>query len=88
MQGFRHVEGYHNKWGSKEAFALTLRETEVLQLVAQGKGNKAIGDSLGISLRTVKVHLANIFEKLGVNRRMEAVALLSSESYWQEARAS
>lgn len=88
MQRFRNVEGYHSKWGSKEAFALTVRETEVLHLVAQGKGNKEIGDCLGISLRTVKVHLANTFEKLGVNRRMEAVAMLSSESYWQEARAS
>lgn len=88
MQGFRSVEGYHSNWGAKEALSLTMRETEVLRLVAQGKGNKEIGDCLGISPRTVKVHMTNIFEKLGVNRRMEAVAILASESYWQEARAS
>lgn len=88
MQGFRDIEGYHNKCGSKDGIVLTPRETEILQLVAQGKGNKEIGDCLGISLPTVKVHLANIFEKLGVSRRMEAVALLCSEPYWQRARAS
>ncbi len=88
MQGIRSVEGYHSKWGSRETIPLSVRETQVLQLVAEGKGNKDIGDSLGISLRTVKVHMTNIFDKLGVNRRMDAVRMLSSESYWPETRAS
>jgi DNA-binding NarL/FixJ family response regulator len=49
------------------------RELDVLQLAAQGLTNKAIGLELGISDRTVQGHLANIYGKLGVNSRTEAV---------------
>jgi DNA-binding NarL/FixJ family response regulator len=53
--------------------ALTDREVEVLRLVAQGLTNKAVGQALGISDRTVQGHLANIYGKLHVNSRTEAV---------------
>jgi DNA-binding NarL/FixJ family response regulator len=53
--------------------ALTEREIEVLHLVAKGLTNKAIGQALGISDRTVQGHLANIYGKLGVSSRTEAV---------------
>jgi DNA-binding NarL/FixJ family response regulator len=53
--------------------ALTEREIEVLRLVAQGLTNKAIGQALGISDRTVQGHLANIYGKLHVGSRTEAV---------------
>ena len=53
---------------------LTERELEVLQAVAQGKGNREIGEALFISPHTVQVHVRNIFGKLGVNSRIEAVA--------------
>jgi two-component system, NarL family, response regulator LiaR len=53
--------------------ALTGREAEVLHLVARGLTNKAIGHKLGISDRTVQGHLANIYGKLNVNSRTEAV---------------
>lgn len=52
---------------------LTDREMEVLQLVARGFTNKAIGVQLGISDRTVQGHLAHIFDKLQANSRTEAV---------------
>ncbi len=52
---------------------LTTREHEVLQLVAQGYTNKAIGVHLGISDRTVQGHLAKIFNKLQASSRTEAV---------------
>jgi DNA-binding NarL/FixJ family response regulator len=52
---------------------LTEREVEVLNLVARGMTNKAIGKQLGISDRTVQGHLANIYGKLGVSSRTEAV---------------
>jgi DNA-binding NarL/FixJ family response regulator len=53
--------------------ALTEREVEVLRLVAQGLTNKAAGQALGISARTVQGHLANIYGKLHVSSRTEAV---------------
>ncbi len=52
---------------------LTEREVEVLRLAAKGLTNKAIGHTLGISNRTVQGHLANIYGKLSVNSRTEAV---------------
>lgn len=52
---------------------LTDRELEVLRLAAQGLGNKQIGAALKISDRTVQGHLANIYEKLHVATRTEAV---------------
>jgi DNA-binding NarL/FixJ family response regulator len=53
--------------------ALTEREVEVLRLAARGLTNKAIGQELGISDRTVQGHLANIYGKLHVGSRTEAV---------------
>jgi DNA-binding NarL/FixJ family response regulator len=52
---------------------LTDREVEVLRLAAKGLTNKAIGQGLGISDRTVQGHLANIYGKLNVSSRTEAV---------------
>ncbi len=52
---------------------LTAREIEVLRLAAQGLTNRAIGRALGISDRTVQGHLANIYGKLNVASRTEAV---------------
>jgi LuxR family transcriptional regulator, maltose regulon positive regulatory protein len=53
---------------------LSERELEVLQLVALGLSNAEIGVRLVISLSTVKGHTANIYSKLGVNSRTQAVA--------------
>lgn len=53
---------------------LTPRESEVLQLVAQGATNKEIADSLFISENTVKTHLQNIMEKLHLANRSQAAA--------------
>jgi NarL family two-component system response regulator LiaR len=52
---------------------LTQRELDVLRGVAEGKGNKEIGEALFISTQTVQVHLRNVFSKLGVSSRVEAV---------------
>jgi len=54
---------------------LTERQVEVLQLLSQGKPNKLIGRSLGISEGTVKIHLASIFQQLGAPNRAAAVAI-------------
>jgi two-component system NarL family response regulator len=52
---------------------LTPREMATLRLLADGKSNKEIGNELDISERTVKTHLAHLFEKLAVTSRTEAV---------------
>jgi len=52
---------------------LTTRELEILQLIAQGISNKEIAGELNISSRTVKSHLVDIFRKLDVSSRTEAV---------------
>ncbi len=53
---------------------LTMREVEILRLVAAGMRNQEIADQLFISLSTVKRHIANAYGKLGVSHRTEAVA--------------
>jgi len=53
--------------------SLTPREVEMVRMVAQGLRNKAIAERLTISEGTVKVHLHNIYEKLGVDGRLELV---------------
>ena len=52
---------------------LSLREREVLQLMAQGLSNQEIADRLFVSLNTIKTHGSRIFEKLDVRRRTQAV---------------
>jgi two-component system, NarL family, response regulator len=54
---------------------LTPRELSNLRLMADGKTNKEIANTLGISERTVKTHLGHLFEKLGVTSRTEAVKI-------------
>jgi LuxR family maltose regulon positive regulatory protein len=57
---------------------LTAREREVLHLIAGGMRNQEIADQLVISLSTVKRHIANIYGKLGVDHRTQAVARLTT----------
>ena len=58
-------------WGE-----LTEREREVAQLVIEGRPNKLIADELAISVRTVEVHRARVFEKMGVKSAVELANLL------------
>jgi DNA-binding NarL/FixJ family response regulator len=55
--------------------ALTEREFQVLELVAQGTQNKLIAAQLGLSEHTVKIHIHNVIRKLGTHNRTEAAAL-------------
>ncbi|WP_018664784.1 response regulator [Heyndrickxia acidiproducens] len=64
---------------------LTPRECEVLQLLADGKSNRAIGDSLYISEKTVKNHVSSILQKMKVNDRTQAV-VTAIKNGWVEVR--
>ncbi|MGI4850167.1 MAG: response regulator transcription factor [Janthinobacterium lividum] len=56
--------------------ALSTREREVLDLILEGKMNKVVADMLGISMRTVEVHRAHIFDKMNVKTAVELARLL------------
>lgn len=56
---------------------LTTRERQVMELVLAGKFNKVIADELQISMRTVEVHRANLFDKMGVKTAVELAQMLT-----------
>ena len=60
---------------------LSQRETEILRLVARGTSNREVARNLHISETTVKRHLANVYAKLGVHTRGEAVSKAVSEGW-------
>jgi len=68
---------------------LSRREAEALRLAARGAGNKEISEMLHLSETTVKRHLSNVYDKLGVKTRGEAVSRAVSEGWissWDIAR--
>ncbi|WLQ35141.1 response regulator transcription factor [Streptomyces castrisilvae] len=69
----RKPSGSGPERGPAPADTLTLREQELMELVAEGLSNRQIGSRLGITEGTVKRHLRNIFDKLGASSRLDAV---------------
>ena len=57
----------------QQKLGLSHREIEVLQLMAAGMSNQEIADQLYVSIHTVKTHTSNVFQKLDVKRRTQAV---------------
>lgn len=57
---------------------LTPREVEVLQYIAKGLSNQEIADTMFVSLNTVKTHISNVFSKLDVQRRTQAIQKVKS----------
>lgn len=64
---------------------LTRRERALLEALAKGKSNKELADEFDISSNTVKFHLSNLFEKLGVRNRAQAIAFYFSSRLAGEA---
>lgn len=69
------VDSVNNRLSS-----LTTRERQIMELVLAGKYNKVIADELNISMRTVEVHRANIFDKMQVKTAVELANLLKPGS--------
>ena len=63
---------------------LTPREEEVLRLIADGKSNQEVGDRLGISVWTAKVHAKHILKKLGLSTRNELIVWAIREGMTSE----
>jgi two-component system response regulator DegU len=70
---------------SKPLHILTRRECEVLQMLADGKSNRSIGETLYISEKTVKNHVSNILQKMNVNDRTQAV-VVAIKNGWVQVR--
>ncbi len=58
---------------AQQSLRISERELEVLGRIAAGQSNKQIAQELGVSPNTIKTHVANLFEKLEVGRRTEAI---------------
>ncbi|MDI3089678.1 response regulator transcription factor [Priestia megaterium] len=72
---FKEKQSFSAPSLASEKVIFTEREQNILQAVAEGSTSKKIALELGISERTVKAHLTNIYTKLGVNSRSQAVAI-------------
>jgi two-component system response regulator DctR len=82
VAAMRHGASLHEQLESEATVAarlaaLTPRERQVMERVLAGDYNKTIADALGIAVRTVEVHRARIFEKMGVRSAVELAQLLA-----------
>jgi DNA-binding NarL/FixJ family response regulator len=64
----------HRAKGSDELRSLSQRETEVLGLIARGLSTKEIGDRLSLTVETIRTYVKNVYQKMHVHSRAEAVA--------------
>jgi DNA-binding NarL/FixJ family response regulator len=74
----RVVQHFNPRRASPEVATLTEREREVLEALSEGRQYTEIGDWLGMSVNTVRKHIRNIYEKLHVNSRADAVEKLGT----------
>ncbi|MCB9251486.1 MAG: response regulator transcription factor [Flavobacteriales bacterium] len=66
-----------------EIESISKRELEVLQLMNRGLSNQEIADTLFVSLNTVKTHTGNLYKKLKVNKRNQAIKMAKDHSILQ-----
>nr|WP_187445063.1 response regulator transcription factor [Rossellomorea vietnamensis] len=91
INDYRRLANSQDTGGFKQAevrrplHLLTRRECEVLQMLADGKSNRGIGEALYISEKTVKNHVSNILQKMSVNDRTQAV-VTGIKNGWVEVR--
>jgi DNA-binding NarL/FixJ family response regulator len=70
----RPRNGFQRNEAAIAALGLTRQELRALELIADGQSNKEMARSLGVAPNTVKTHVANLFSKLEVGRRTQALA--------------
>ncbi|MFL0364591.1 MULTISPECIES: response regulator [Pseudobacillus] len=80
-----HKTGFRQKEVARPFHLLTPRECDILQLLADGKSNRAIGEHLDISDKTVKNHVSSVLQKMNVNDRTQAVVSAIKKG-WVEVR--
>jgi pimeloyl-ACP methyl ester carboxylesterase/DNA-binding CsgD family transcriptional regulator len=74
--------GFSISTGEDQAFAsLSAREREILNLITEGLGNAEIGERLSISEKTVRNHVSNVFDKLGVWTRAQAIVFARDRGF-------
>lgn len=76
----RQASAAHENEFNRRKNSLTSREIQVMERILAGKLNKIIADELNISMRTVEVHRAKVFEKMGVKTAVELVNLFSTRA--------
>ncbi len=81
----QNTGGFQQSEVRRPLHLLTRRECEVLQMLADGKSNRGIGEGLYISEKTVKNHVSNILQKMNVNDRTQAV-VTAIKNGWVEVR--
>ncbi len=82
IEALRHDQSRRGERAAEASLAarlgqLTAREREVMEWVLRGAPNKAIADQLGLAMRTVEVHRARLFEKMGVRSAVELAQVLT-----------
>ena len=75
LQNLMEKENTGNGITTQMVELLTIRELEILRLIARGESNGEIATNLGLTINTVKTHVLGIYGKLGVNRRAQAAIL-------------
>ncbi len=77
LEATQHEQTHAQAQVAQRVAGLTERERQIMVLVAAGKLNKVVADELGVSMRTVEVHRAKVFSKLGVRSSAELASLLT-----------
>jgi len=66
--------------GIVNSYQISNREQEIIRLILDGKSNQAIADELYVSLKTVKNHVYNIYQKMGLKSRYELIRVMTNQS--------